>query len=199
MCRVSTGQSFSTRTLHTDEDESIFAVKRPIIINGIEELATRGDLVDRSMIIDLPRIPANQRRTEQEFWTGFNEAHSRILGGLLDAASSALAHVNDVNAAELPRMSDFARWVTAAESHLGWHPGTLVKAYRRNKQDAELGVLEASPVAAAVNRFPWRTLERDSYAVAGAVVRSGHDHGSSASRMAAHGASTRQRTQSPSA
>jgi hypothetical protein len=153
LCRVSTGQAFSTRTLHTDEDESIFAVKRPIIINGIEELATRGDLVDRSMIIDLPRIPKEKRKTEQEFWAAFDEAHPRILGALLDTAVSALARLDSIEVRELPRMSDFARWVIAAEPHLGWADGTLLSAYNRNKRDGELGALEASPVATAIDRF----------------------------------------------
>ena len=105
------------------------------------------------MIIDLPRIPKEKRRTEQEFWAAFDEAHPRILGALLDTAVSALARLDQIEVRDLPRMSDFARWVIAAEPHLGWADGALLSAYNRNKRDGELGALEASPVATVIDRF----------------------------------------------
>ena len=47
---MSTRGGFSSRTLYTDADEVIFQAKRRVILNGIEELATRGDLLDRALI-----------------------------------------------------------------------------------------------------------------------------------------------------
>jgi hypothetical protein len=43
-CQLSTGGGFATRELHSDAEEKIFAVCRPCILNGIEDLATREDL-----------------------------------------------------------------------------------------------------------------------------------------------------------
>src|SRR5262249_19586522 len=57
LCRLSTGGGFSTRTLYENDEETIFEATRPISINGIEELATRGDLIDRSLFVSLPTIP----------------------------------------------------------------------------------------------------------------------------------------------
>src|SRR5579872_5121171 len=68
ICRLSTGGGFGTRQLYTDEDEILFDAMRPVIIDGIEELATRGDLLDRSIILRLPPIPDNRRRPEADFW-----------------------------------------------------------------------------------------------------------------------------------
>ena len=153
LCRVSTGQAFATRTLQTDEDESIFAVKRPVVLNGIENVATRGDLIDRSIMINLPRITPEKRITEMEFWSRFDNEHPRILGGLLDASVAALARLGDVHTAALPRMSDFARWIIAAEPYMCWPAGTFLRAYNENKVQAGFGVIEASPVASALLRF----------------------------------------------
>jgi hypothetical protein len=45
LCVLSTGGGFATRTLYTDDEESIFSFRRPVIINGIAEVAERGDLI----------------------------------------------------------------------------------------------------------------------------------------------------------
>ena len=53
LCRVSTGGSFRTRKLFTDSDELLFTFRCPVIISGIEEIVVRGDLLRRSLLIDL--------------------------------------------------------------------------------------------------------------------------------------------------
>ena len=68
LCRLSTGGGFATRTLYTDDEETILVAERPIILNGIEDVGIRSDLLDRSLIIELPRIEKGNRQTEEEFW-----------------------------------------------------------------------------------------------------------------------------------
>ena len=155
-CRLSTGGGFGIRTLYSDEDETIFEAKRPIILNGIEELATRGDLLDRSVILYLPRVSDEKRRDESEFWNSFRAAQPRLLGALLDAVSAALRNADSVKLCRLPRMADFAVWVAAAEPALGWEPGTFLRVYEENRQAANDLPLE-TPVADAMRRLvlPW--------------------------------------------
>jgi hypothetical protein len=50
-------------------------------------------------------------------------------------------------------MADFALWASAAESTLGWKPGTFLSAYEANRTSANDLVLDSSDVA---------TLLRDS-------------------------------------
>ena len=66
MCRLSTGGGFGTRTLFENDEETIFDATRPIILNGISELAASADLLDRSLILNLP--PIQNRRSEEKFW-----------------------------------------------------------------------------------------------------------------------------------
>jgi hypothetical protein len=150
LCRLATGGGFSTRELYSDAEEALFDAQRPIILNGIEELTTRSDLLDRALILDLPAIPANRRRSEAEFWEAFEAARPKILGALLDAVSGALGKVKSVTLAELPRLADFALWATAAEPALGWEPGAFMAAYSRNREVANALALEASPLVSAV-------------------------------------------------
>src|SRR5262249_38754270 len=55
-CRMSTGGGFGTRRLYTDDEEQTFNVRRPVIITSINEVATSGDLLSRSLVVPLPRI-----------------------------------------------------------------------------------------------------------------------------------------------
>jgi hypothetical protein len=57
LCRLSTGGGFATRTLYENDEETIFDATRPLLITGIEEVATRSDLLDRSILVTLPTIP----------------------------------------------------------------------------------------------------------------------------------------------
>jgi Bifunctional DNA primase/polymerase, N-terminal len=153
LCRLSTGGGFSTRTLFENREEELFDGMKPVILNGITDVATRPDLLDRALVVSLPPIPDEERRPEAELWREFEQARPALLASLLDAASGALRSVEDVRLEGMPRMADFAVWATAAEESLGWDTGTFMAAYEGNRQEAADSALEADPVAVAVLDF----------------------------------------------
>lgn len=153
LCRLATGGGFATRELYANDEEVLFDAKRPILLNGIEELATRSDLLERAIILNLPSIPEESRRTEAEFWQEFEEARPAILGALLNGVSGALRVHDSVRLGKLPRMADFAQWATAAESSLGLPGGAFLAAYTGNRASSNDLALEASPVAAVLVSF----------------------------------------------
>src|SRR5829696_3179898 len=126
---------------------------KPVILNGITDVATRSDLLDRSIIVALPPIPDEDRRPEANLWGEFEQACPAILASLFDAVSGALRSVEDVRLEGMPRMADFAVWATAAEESLGWQPDAFMAAYAGNRQEATDSALEADPVAVAVLDF----------------------------------------------
>ncbi len=141
LARLATGSGFGARQLYTDLEEIVVHVARPIAINGIEEVATRGDVLDRSLVLMLPTIERFEK--EDLFWQEFDAAHPRILGALLGAVACALAN-RDVVVAPNVRMADFAAWVSAGEPALGLEPGSFINAYRANRAGAVQLTLEAS-------------------------------------------------------
>jgi hypothetical protein len=153
LCRLSTGGGFSTRQLYTDTDEVLLEAQRPAILTGIDAIATRADLADRSLILTLPPIAEGKRLAEADFWNAFETARPRILGALFTAVAGALANVGKQQLAMLPRMADFATWVTSAESTLGWAPHTFMRAYLRNRGAAAINTVDADPVSTAVQQF----------------------------------------------
>jgi hypothetical protein len=101
---------FATRKLHSDADKVLFDATRPVILNGIPDLAERADLSDRAISLHLPTIQAKDRAFEAAFWEKFEKAQPHILAALLDATSHALGNVAQVTLSECPRIADFARW-----------------------------------------------------------------------------------------
>lgn len=150
LCRLSTGGGLSKRELYTDGEEYILDAKRPQIFNSIEEVATAGDLVDRLVTSTLNQIEDSGRREESSLDREFDEARPKILGALLDAVSTALRNRDSVKLKRLPRMADFARWVVAAEPACPWKPGEFLSAYMRNRDDANVTVLESSIIYGAL-------------------------------------------------
>jgi hypothetical protein len=150
LCRLTTGGGFATRELYANDEEALFDAMRPVLLNGIEELATRSDLLDRSIVLNLPAIPEHRRRTEIEVWQDFESAMPTVFGALLNGVSAALRNINNVKLEKKPRMADFAQWAVAAESSFGMEPGTFIRAYSVNRATANELALDASPIAAAV-------------------------------------------------
>jgi hypothetical protein len=156
LCRLSTGGGFGTRQLYTDEDEIIFDAMRPIIVTSIEEIGTRSDLMERSLILDLPSIPETSRRTEKKFWADFDKAQPEILGALLAVVSSGIRNLPVVEKktdVELSRMADFQQWGEACEESLGLAPGQFAEAYAANREAATQLILESQAVCAALMKL----------------------------------------------
>jgi hypothetical protein len=153
LCRLATGGGFGTRELYTDADEVLFDAMRPCLLTGIEELATRGDLLERSLILHLPAIAEEERQTEAAFWRAFEEARPRILGALLDAVAVGLRELPNVKLPRLPRMADLAAWVSACEPALGWQPGAFLSSYTANVAQANELALESSPIAEPLRSY----------------------------------------------
>ncbi len=163
LCRLSTGGGLATRSLFTDEDEALFDVQCPVILTGIEDLATRPDALDRSIILTLEPIEEESRLTERRYWQQVASTLPRVLGALLDGVSGALRLLPEVEAelTHLPRMADFAVWLEAAARALGFKPREALDAYLANREQAVGKALDASILTAPLRAWitgralPW--------------------------------------------
>jgi hypothetical protein len=124
-----------------------------LILTGIEDLATRGDLIDRSLLILQPQIDKAKRLPEAEFWQRFEAARPRLLGALLDLLSAVLRELPHVRLPQLPRMADFALLGVACEKALRWKPGSFLAAYGGNRDDATRATLESSLIFPALEKW----------------------------------------------
>jgi hypothetical protein len=86
------------------------------------------------------------RRDEAQFWREFSERQPRLLGALLDAAVAGLWNLPRVKLERLPRLADFALWVSACEEALGMKLGEAMTACQANSAETRDLALEASPL-----------------------------------------------------
>jgi hypothetical protein len=153
LCALATGGGFGTRLLYTDDDEKLFDAQRPVMLNGIGDLATRSDLLDRAIGQTLPPIPDNKRIDEAQLKTDFEKARPVILGGLLDAVSTALRNLPTIKIDEKPRMADFFLWGCAAEPAFGCPTGTFAAAYAANREHLNEQAIDDAPIGRVVLEF----------------------------------------------
>lgn len=153
LAKVATGGGLATRALHTDDEEAVFFFQKPVLANGISDIVQRQDLLDRSLIINLPPIPESKRMDEHTFFQQYEQVQAEVLGGILDALSGALQQLPHTRLEKPPRMADFALFITAAEESLGWEEGSFLAAYERSRQKAISENLETNPLASAILSF----------------------------------------------
>ncbi len=154
LSRLSTGAGFATRTLYENDSESLFSAQRSIVINGIEEVARRPDLLDRTIPLIAPEIPPEKRLIEDRYWQGVEAALPIIMGAVFDALSATL-RAYPVKIDRLPRMADFCTWSVSTEIGMGWDP-LFLKAYAGNRAQANIMALEGNHVAEELQKaiFP---------------------------------------------
>lgn len=162
LCRLATGSGFSTRELYTDDEEVVFGGQRPVCLNGIEEFAAKGDLLDRGIFLHPPLILKEDRRDEKTFWQEFREAHPSIFGAILDVLSVGLKNLPQVKLSSLPRMADASKWITACETALPWKEGSFIEAYTGNRESSTGIALEASVTAQAMLDW-WATEQKEEW------------------------------------
>lgn len=152
-CSLATGAGFATRQLHSDYEEAYFNSTNPLILNGIVDIATSPDLLDRSVILQLPPIDRSKRRIDAAIWRDFDRRHPRILGAILDTTARAIAVRDSITLDRLPRMADFAIWGEAVWVGLGRERGFFSDTYQTFLDRAIVTAVEHSPVAEAIREF----------------------------------------------
>ena len=152
LCKAVTGQSFSKRMLYTDDDDFIYSYKRAIGLNGINLVATKSDLLDRSLIFELQPIPKDRRKSEESFWVNFEKDKPKLLGAIFSTLSKAMSLKNQglVKLEKKPRLADYAVWASAASLAMGHTIEHYLDAFEKNidKQNSE--AIDSSPIAQVI-------------------------------------------------
>jgi len=151
LCRLSTGGGGTRRKLYEDSEQVLFTAKRPMIMNGINNVIYKEDLADRAIVVET--IPFTKRLSLKALNNEFQSLRPYLFGLICDGISSALANRGKIELPEYPRMADFAICVCAAEKAVFGKEDHFMKAYNRNRRDQSNMRHEADPVIRSIKEF----------------------------------------------
>lgn len=151
LCQACTGGGIEQRKLYTDDDSIIFQILRCVGINGINLSVVKADILDRTLLLPLERIPPDKRREDSVLWAEFEAERPLILGGIFDILSRAMAIYPGVKLEKLPRLADYGRWgyaiAEAIEPGLGQQ---FVDDFERNIQQQVDEAIQSNTLAVAL-------------------------------------------------
>jgi hypothetical protein len=132
LCRAITGAGFSKRELWSDDSDIIYSFKRPLGMSSVSLPHLKPDLLDRSILIELARIPSEHRKQEQQMLDQFEQERPSFVASIFNTLAKALSIRTQISPSDLPRMADFAAWGCAVSEALGYPKDDFLKAYREN-------------------------------------------------------------------
>jgi Bifunctional DNA primase/polymerase, N-terminal len=153
LCRLVTGEADSKRRLYTDDEDVIVELRRVVLLNGINVPTDRGDVLDRSLVVELERIPDGERKTEEELWERFEEEHPKLLGALFGVLSEAIALKTSIKLSRRPRLADWGEYAAAVYEVIGWGAETFLEDWDEVVRVQNQATLDGSPVAQAIIKF----------------------------------------------
>jgi energy-coupling factor transporter ATP-binding protein EcfA2 len=153
LCRLVTGEADSKRRLYTDDEDVIIELRRAVLLNGINVPTDRGDVLDRSLVVELERIPDGERRTEEELWERFETEHPKLLGALFSVLAEAIALKPSLKLSRRPRLADWGEYAAAVYEIMGWGAEQFLEDWDEVVKVQNQATLDGSPVAQAIIKF----------------------------------------------
>jgi len=144
LCLACTHAFDSKRSLYTNASPYIQQLHGFVCITGIDSsLISQPDLIERTVAIELNKIPSSDRKSEQELITEFNAVKPQIYRGMLDTLSKILAVLPNVTVESPARMFDLQRFIAAYEVVQGLPAGSVQQYYLDTlKQQMTDGILD---------------------------------------------------------
>ena len=131
LCVVATGAENSRRTLYTNSDMTVFTLKNPAYLTGVNVEAYRSDLMSRLLLFKTKAVATGGRRGEGEIEQAFQKLKPLLLGALFETLAQAIEVKKLLPQKTEFRMADFALWGAACAEVLGYGAERFEKALQR--------------------------------------------------------------------
>ena len=100
------------RALYTDDDVTVLAFRRVVMMTSVDAGQLDGDLAERLLLIELQPMADGARRTDAELTAAYLAGQPTIFASLLDLAAKVLKRLPDVRPESMPPelSDDDATW-----------------------------------------------------------------------------------------
>lgn len=152
LAQISTGTGIRCKSVGSSGGEQVIVVKKPIVLNGIDEFVIQADLQSRVAKLDMP--PLTGRRVSSERIRSRLEA---LAPQVMTLIAHSLRRVLEVGGSfEVDTSARQVSWVevmAACEESLGWSPGTFQGVLERNLERAQIDRHSDNPFVLALVEF----------------------------------------------
>ena len=96
--------------------------------------ASKADLLDRGLIIELTNIPDDKKRSLADIWKEFDRIRAPLLGYIFDILVKVLQikKQSSIRLDKHPRMVDFAELAEIISRSMGYSDNQFIKVYYNN-------------------------------------------------------------------
>jgi hypothetical protein len=99
----------------------------------------------------VPEIRPEERETEHDFWTNFEEKRGLLLGVMFDLISGVLRNLRPLD--RRPRMADWSDYASALYAHVGWGRKQFQEDWQAEEDRQHETALEGILGTALLNHF----------------------------------------------
>jgi len=153
LCAAITGSKEAKRRLYSDSDQVILDLHNMVVLNGIGIVPYKSDLSERSLLFELQKIEAKNRKTDAQFWADFHRDRPLILGAIFDTLVSAMALLPEVENKGLHRMADANKEMIAIAMALDISQDDFQKLLNDNAKKLQEAYAENNPFVNAVSSY----------------------------------------------
>ena len=150
LCILSTSGTIISRTLYANSEITTHRLHAPVVLNGLTNFIPTSDLAQRCLVLEIPPLDPNNRRSEKDLMAELNEAKPRIMKGVFDLCAEILEVLPTVTPKYKERMIDFSYWLAALEKVKDFDDGLLQVAYHNLLVEYQLDSVMGDPLASAV-------------------------------------------------
>lgn len=154
LCAAITGSRDVKRKLYTDFDQVVLKLQNVVIINGVDIVPFKSDLVERSLLFTLEKITAKKRKTDSDFWTAFEKDRPYILGAIFETLMKAMqVYPSLKNITGLHRMASANREMIAIAQVLGISMTDFQELLAKNNDEMQQAYTQYNPFVDTVVDF----------------------------------------------
>lgn len=152
LCRIVTGGSISKRKLYSDSEVVSINLKGCVIINGIENIAERDDLLSRSLIFQIEKRKSDVIIPQNELMAKFKKKVPYMLNKIFKYISRAMAFFKNLEDFECKtRMAEFEKWGYCIAEAMGGYGNKFLGYYRGMVEAQETEAIEANTIVTAID------------------------------------------------
>ena len=149
LCGAVTGTSYTRRKLYTDNAEIVMKLHNIVILNGIDVIPQKSDLLERSLLFRLNKIPAQARKNEEELEKSFKETLPYIMGAIFKTLSEYFRIKDTTKIIGSHRMAGAYKDCFVIAKVLGVEKEFL-EVFKKNQIAMQADYMETNPLISAV-------------------------------------------------